>query len=67
VGHALHKTGDAIRYLKVTQTGKKWISNLFSNIFTEEHSALWFGPEKGKTDSADAGITSGVEPADLKA
>jgi hypothetical protein len=29
---------DAIKYLRVTQVGKKWLANLYSNIFTEEHS-----------------------------
>jgi hypothetical protein len=38
---------NAIRYLRVTLTGKKWLANLYSNIFMEEHSALWFGAEKG--------------------
>lgn len=38
---------DAIKYLRITQTGKKWLSNLFSNIFTEEHTAIWFGAERG--------------------
>ena len=28
---------DALRYLKVTQSGKQWISNLHSHIFTIEH------------------------------
>jgi len=29
---------DALRYLRVTQEGKQWISNLHSHIFTVEHS-----------------------------
>jgi len=44
---------DAIRYLRVTQTGKKWLANLYSNIFTEEHSALWFGAERGGGESRE--------------
>lgn len=38
---------DAIKYLRVTITGKKWLANLYSNIFMEEHSARWFGAERG--------------------
>ncbi len=44
---------DAIKYLRVTQTGKKWLANLYSNIFTEEHSALWFGAERGHCESKE--------------
>ncbi len=44
---------DAMRYLRVTQTGKKWLSNLFSNIFTEEHTSMWFGAERGHSDKID--------------
>ncbi len=44
---------DAIRYLRVTQTGKKWLANLYSNIFTEEHSALWFGAERGHSENKE--------------
>jgi hypothetical protein len=29
--------GDALRYLKVTQEGKLWISNLYANVFSMEH------------------------------
>jgi hypothetical protein len=29
--------GDALRYLKVTQEGKLWISNLYAHVFSMEH------------------------------
>ena len=29
--------GDALRYLRVTQDGKQWISNLYAHVFSEEH------------------------------
>ena len=29
--------GDALRYLRVTQEGKQWISNLYAHVFSEEH------------------------------
>ena len=29
--------GDGLRYLRVTQEGKKWIANLFAHVFAEEH------------------------------
>jgi hypothetical protein len=28
---------DALRYLKITQEGKQWVSNLNSHVFTIEH------------------------------
>jgi len=28
---------DALRYLRVTQDGKQWISNLYANVFSMEH------------------------------
>ena len=31
-------TVDALRYLRVTQDGQQWIANLYSNVFTTEHS-----------------------------
>ncbi len=45
---------DAIRYLRVTQTGKKWLANLYSNIFLEEHSSNWFGAERGHIEKNEA-------------
>lgn len=42
---------DAIKYLRVTQTGKKWLANLYSNIFLEEQSINWFGAEKGQSEN----------------
>jgi len=29
--------GDALRYLRVTQEGQQWISNLYANVFSTEH------------------------------
>jgi len=31
-------TVDALRYLRVTQDGQQWIANLYSNVFSTEHS-----------------------------
>lgn len=31
---------DAIRYLKVTQEGKQWISNLYTHVFVVEHEEI---------------------------
>src|SRR6478672_5494505 len=30
-------TGDALRYLRVTQEGQQWIANLYANVFLMEH------------------------------
>jgi hypothetical protein len=35
--HAFPVLGDALRYLKATAEGRKWINNLFSQVFTVEH------------------------------
>jgi hypothetical protein len=29
--------GEALRYLRVTQEGQQWISNLYANVFSMEH------------------------------
>ena len=29
--------GDALRYLRITQEGKQWESNLYANVFSMEH------------------------------
>ena len=30
-------TGDALRYLRVTQEGQQWVANLYANVFATEH------------------------------
>ena len=55
---------DAIKYLRITQTGKKWLANLYSNIFTEEHSALWFGAERGNREPSEDAFNLPFEVAD---
>lgn len=55
---------EAIKYLKVTQTGKKWLANLYSNIFTEEHSAMWFGAEKGQSSGNENAFNLPIEVSD---
>jgi len=40
---------DAIRYLRRTQAGQEWVANLYANVFTEEHAAPSYGPER-RTD-----------------
>ena len=34
--------GDALRYLRVTQEGQQWISNLYANVFSMEHRGQLF-------------------------
>lgn len=46
--------GDGVRYLQRTQEGQQWIANLYANVFTEEHEAAAFGPERRiNTDRRD--------------
>jgi hypothetical protein len=42
--------GDGLRYLRRTQEGQSWVANLYANVFTEEHEAPAYGPER-RTDS----------------
>jgi hypothetical protein len=37
---------DGLRYLRRTQEGQKWVANLYAHVFTEEHEAPAFGPER---------------------
>jgi len=42
--------GEGLRYLRRTQEGQAWVANLYANVFTEEHEAPAYGPER-RTDS----------------
>jgi len=49
---------DGIRFLRRTQEGQSWVAHLYSNVFTEEHDAPAFGPERRvhrdrRTEAAD--------------
>jgi len=37
---------EGIRFLRRTQEGQKWVANLYANVFTEEHEAPAYGPER---------------------
>lgn len=41
---------DSLRYLRRTQEGQAWVANLYANVFTEEHEAPAYGPER-RTDA----------------
>jgi hypothetical protein len=45
---------DGIRFLRRTQEGQAWVANLYANVFTEEHDAPAYGPERRvETDRRD--------------
>lgn len=37
---------EGLRYLRRTQEGQTWVANLYANVFTEEHEAPAYGPER---------------------
>lgn len=37
---------EGLRYLRRTQEGQNWVANLYANVFTEEHEAPAYGPER---------------------
>ncbi|MEX2488957.1 MAG: hypothetical protein WD356_05450 [Pseudomonadales bacterium] len=37
---------EAIRFLNRIQEGQLWVANLYANVFTEEHEAPAYGPER---------------------
>ena len=37
---------EGLRYLRRTQEGQSWVANLYANVFTEEHEAPAYGPER---------------------
>ncbi len=37
---------EGLRFLRRTQEGQKWVANLYANVFTEEHEAPAYGPER---------------------
>jgi hypothetical protein len=36
--------GDALRYLRMTAEGKRWVANLYGNVFMAEHGLVASGP-----------------------
>jgi len=38
--------GEGLRFLRRTQEGQLWVANLYANVFTEEHEAPAYGPER---------------------
>ena len=38
--------GEGLRYLRRTQEGQAWVASLYANVFTEEHEAPAYGPER---------------------
>ena len=37
--------GDGLRYLSMTAEGKRWVANLYGNVFMAEHRRLTSGPQ----------------------
>ena len=37
---------EGIRFLRRTQEGQCWVSNLYANVFVEEHETPAYGPER---------------------
>ncbi len=37
---------EGLRFLRRTQEGQSWVANLYANVFTEEHEAPAYGPER---------------------
>lgn len=37
---------EGVRFLRRTQEGQQWVANLYANVFTEEHEAPAYGPER---------------------
>ena len=40
---------EGVRLLRRTQEGQKWVANLYANVFTIEHEATAYGPERRDT------------------
>ena len=45
---------EGVRFLRRTQEGQAWVANLYANVFTEEHEAPAYGPERRTNDRAEA-------------
>ena len=41
---------EGVRLLRRTQEGQQWVANLYANVFTEEHEAPAYGPERRESD-----------------
>ena len=37
---------EGVRFLRRTQEGQQWVASLYANVFTEEHEAPAYGPER---------------------
>lgn len=51
---------EGIRLLRRTQEGQKWVANLYANVFTEEHAAPAYGPERRGNDDRRSGSEAEV-------
>ena len=45
---------EGLRFLRRTQEGQIWVATLYANVFTEEHEAPAYGPERRTTERRDA-------------
>jgi len=54
---------EGIRYLRRTQEGQAWVANLYANVFTEEHEAPAYGPERRATTEPGASGFKVRDPA----
>ncbi len=41
---------EGLRFLRRTHEGQKWVASLYANVFTEEHDAPAYGPERRACD-----------------
>ena len=49
---------EGLRFLRRTQEGQAWVANLYANVFTEEHEAPAYGPERRA--NADRRVDAGA-------
>lgn len=58
---------EGVRYLRRTQEGQAWVANLYANVFTEEHEAPSYGPERRTVKSEEAPARRRYDSDDAKA
>ena len=56
---------EGLCYLRRTQEGQTWVANLYANVFTAEHEAPAYGPERRAAGDSRVEAKSMVKAAEL--
>jgi hypothetical protein len=47
---------EGLRFLRKSETGKRWIAQLYAHVYTEQHQEPSFGPERVEFESGEIAV-----------